>query len=1247
MKDNFNNLLDFKGLQIKLASSEEILSWSHGEVTKPETINYRSWRPEKDGLFCERIFGPTRDWECYCGKYKKIRFKGVVCDKCGVEVAPSRVRRERMGHIKLAAPVVHLWYLRTTPSPLSLLTEIPQKELESVTYFARYLIVQTDRAKFKESEGNLEKAIEKKKEAIIQETKKQISHLETESKNQKQSQTKRIKNKDQLTLAREETDLAVKQKIQKLENKSQLEQEKVENLGRFLKEKIKSLTIGSTISDEELYYLALFKADTFFKTKMGAEAIKSYLDQLDLKKTLKELKESLEKTRSKAKKKRLVSRLRLINGMLENDISPGSMIFGILPVIPPDLRPMVQLTGGRFATSDLNDLYRRVINRNNRLKKLVGLGAPEIILRNEKRMLQEAVDMLIDASKSSKKRRKTFKRVPRSLSDLLRGKKGRFRRNLLGKRVDYSGRSVIVVGPELGLDECGLPKEIAIEIYRPFVLRELMLRGFAPNIKSAKTLIDHRSPEIYDILEDITKDNFILLNRAPTLHKLSIQAFRPRLIDGLAIRLHPCVCSGFNADFDGDQMGVHLPLSEKSQKEAQDLMLPSENLLKPSDSSPISIPAKEMAVGCFYLTTVRQEDLDKEKDENYHPLTVFSGFEELSLAHQAGKISLRELVFVSWQGKIIKTTYGRAWFNTLLPESFPYVNEPVDGKKIGEFVTQTLSSVSRKAAVNLIDSLKDFGFYGFTVSGISLSMRDCGSLPEKKKIIKEADLRVLKIEENFKMGLITSDEKRRLTHNIWMEVTEDIASKIWNLLPPDSPIRLISGSGIKRVSRDQIKQLSGMRGLMVDPLGNIVPLPTKSNFREGLSIFEYVTGSRGTRKGLTDTALKTADAGYLTRRLVDVSHTCIVREEDCGTNHFLLVKRNTPQRERYFTRRILGRILAKEILHPKTKKPLAKSGQFVDNDLLQKIEEAQVNEVAVRSPLACRSRYGVCAHCYGWDMSTRSLVQIGVPIGVVAAQSIGEPGTQLTMRTKHVGGVVGLDVTQGLPRVQELFEVRLPKTSSPLSEIDGKVKVKETESGWEITVTETKVTDKKTITYLIPLTATLSVSDGDLVAAGTQLCSGSLDVLEVLQIRGISAAQEYLVNNIQYVYESQGISVHDKHFEIIVREMSGKVRIEEPGDSDFLYGQAVELAIYEDCNKELKAKKLKIARGKKTILGLIQASLSTYSWLSASSFQETTNVITEASLLAKTDRLLGLKENVIIGRLIPTSPERMTIWKEK
>jgi DNA-directed RNA polymerase subunit beta' len=1235
----FKSMIDFSGLQIKLASPEEILSWSTGEVIKPETINYRSWRPEKDGLFCEKIFGPSRDYECYCGKYKKIRFKGVICDRCGVEVTTSKVRRERMGHISLAAPVTHLWYLRNTPSPIGVILDVPQKDLESVVYFTKYLITSIDDSKRKQALENLTTNSKKRIDQIEVDIKKAIEAKTKETEDEKKELKAKIKNTDQLSIAKEERDIKLKQDVQKLENKALTEKSRIESLMKYLEEKIQSIQVLSTLSDEESFYLSQFESDIFFTAKMGAEALFEVLKQIDLPETVKNLKKELNKTSSKIKKKKIMYKIRILNGMIENKINPEWMVLTQVPVIPPDLRPMVQLTGGRFATSDLNDLYRRLINRNNRLKKLLKLGAPEIILRNEKRMLQESVDILIDAQKSSKNKRKSAKRTPRSLSDLLRGKKGRFRRNLLGKRVDYSGRSVIVVGPELRLNQVGLPKEIALEIYRPFVLRELMATGIAPNIKSAKNLIDHRINEVYDILEKVTKKTYVLLNRAPTLHKLSIQAFRPILVDGLAIRLHPCVCKAFNADFDGDQMGVHLPLSDASQREAKRLMLPSHNLLKPADGNPISVPTQEMAVGCYYITSIQSQDLDKEKTESFEGLSIFGDEAEVELAYEAKKLGLRELMVVKLNGVLTKTTYGRVWFNQILPKEFPFLNEAMAGSKsVNDLVVKSIEIAGRLKTVRLIDSLKDIGFAGFTLSGLSLSMADCGNLPEKEAIILGANKQVAEIEESYKNGLVSNEEKKRLSQAVWMEKTEEIAEKTWATLDIDSPIRIIAAAGIKRASKDQIKQLSGMRGLMVNPMGQIVQLPTKSNFREGLSVFEYVTGARGTRKGLADTALKTADAGYLTRRLVDAAHIAIIKMEDCGTDKFIVIDANEKGRERYFTRRILGRVLATDIIDAKTKKVLIEKGTLLSNNEVSLIEKHEITSVNIRSPLTCNAETGLCQKCYGWDLSTRRIVDIGVPVGVIAAQSIGEPGTQLTLKTKHTGGVVGIDVTQGLPRIQELFEIRTPKIPSPLAEISGKLKVKENIDGYEIKLTgKDSDNNAKTITYMLPLNVTILVADGDLVAQGTQLCSGSLDVREVMEVRGIETAQRYLINSIQGVYESQGIGIHDKHLEVMVKEMSDKIKIEDPGDTTFLYGQTVTAAVFHAANDKAQANKGKPAIGKKVLLGLINSALTTGSWLSAASFQQTTSVLTEASLLAEVDGLIGLKENVIIGRLIPVS----------
>jgi len=1238
-------IIDFKGLRIKLASPEEISTWSQGEVTKPETINYRTWRPEKDGLFCEKIFGPTKDYECYCGKYRKIRFKGIICEKCGVEVTTSRVRRERMGHISLVVPIVHIWFLKNAPFPLTTVLGISQRDLEAVIYFARYLVIAIYQDKVDQSLGNLRDGVKEKLNVLKAELKERTAQLAKEEKEQKKQLKLKIKNKDQLQIAQAEVAVNYREKRKLIEEEIILERESLKGLYSLLKGRIKKLQVQDTLSEEEFFHFGEFGASGFLKVGMGAESILEILRKIDLEKMVKDLRRQIKATSSQVKKKQLLKKIRIINGMVQAKVNPAWMILETLPVVPPELRPMVQLTGGRFATSDLNDLYRRVINRNNRLKRLISLGAPKIILRNEKRMLQEAVDMLIDVTKA-RRRGRAIRRPPRSLSDLLRGKKGRFRKNLLGKRVDYSGRSVIVVGPQLRLNECGLPREIALEIFRPFILRELMLRGLAPNIKSAKSLLDHRIAEVYEILEEVVDGKLILLNRAPTLHKLSIQAFKPVLTDSLAIRLHPCVVKGFNADFDGDQMGVFLPLSKQAQKEARKQLLASRNLLRPSDGRPVNVPSKEMVVGCYFATSVREKDLslfDKKLKEALSKVSCFADPKEIVRHYELRLVELRELIgFRAKSREWILTTPGRVMFNSLLPKGFAYINESIDNRRIGEILLTTFRNYRQKEMVALIDKVKDFGFWGMTLSGISLSIFDSGFSKAKGKTIKESDKKVAAIENNYNEGLITGTEKDQLVRGIWLDTTETIASLIWDSLSLDSPIKLIGKAGVKRVSRDQIKQISGMRGLVVDPLGNIVPLPTKSSFREGLSVFEYVTGARGSRKGLTDTALKTADAGYLTRRLVDVSHTCLVREKDCGTRKGLVIKA-LGSRSKSFGARIIGRVLAQKVTTPKTKKELIPAGEILDEEKVVLIKKHKVESVVVRSPLKCRSEYGVCSRCYGWDLSSRKLVAIGTPVGVISAQSIGEPGTQLTLRTKHSGGVIGLDVTQGLPRVQELLEVRNPKITVPLAEIDGVVGVKKTKDGWQIKVMGRKNGKKEEFEYSLPPSITPGVKDGDRVLKGMALSAGSLNIREIMRLRGLDEAQQYLLEQVQGVYESQGIGIHDKHFEVIIREMSSRVRIISAGDSDFLIGSYVEEPVLARENRAIKKKKGRIAKGRQEILGLIQAALATNSWLSAASFQETTNILTAASLLGREDRLIGLKENVIIGRLIPTTKDRLRI----
>jgi DNA-directed RNA polymerase subunit beta' len=1229
-------LADFKSLKITLASPDDIRKWSHGEVTKPETINYRTLKPEKDGLFDERIFGPTKDWECYCGKYKRIRYKGVICDKCGVEVTQSRVRRERMGHISLATPVAHVWFFKGAPSKISLVLGVPPRAVEQVIYFARYLVIDVDEAKRKDALKVLQTACDERTTEINAGFAERKQTLQVESKEAVGKVGLKIKDKEQASLAISEIELELRKKETALSEEERSTLEKTSQLFENLMSLVKSLKPLSVLSEEEYDGLAAYDAEGFMNARMGADAVLSAVEKVNIEELAVSLRKEIDATKGTSSKfVKLAKRLKLIDGMRRAKVSATWMILRVLPVLPPDLRPMVQLSGGRFATSDLNDLYRRVINRNNRLKHLIDLGAPEIILRNEKRMLQEAVDSLIDASQRKAIRRGRGKLALRSLSDMLKGKQGRFRQNLLGKRVDYSGRSVIIVGPELKLNQCGLPKEMALEMFKPFVLKEMISRGIAPNVRSAKNMLDRRPPEVFDILEEIIKDHPVILNRAPTLHKLSILAFYPVLIEGNAIRLHPAVCSGFNADFDGDQMAVHIPLSQKAVNEAKNLMLPENNLLRPSDGSPVSTPAsKEMALGVYYLTS-----LDNRIAAG---TTIFSGFEEAILAYQTKRIEVRQTISVMHKGKIIETTAGRILFNEVLPENFDFINEAVTSSVIKTIFSKTYATAEKGRVVELIDAIKTLGFYGGTISGLSFGIYDAKVLPEKPELLKAADKRVAGIESNFALGLITAEEKRRLSQEIWIEVTEELAAKTWDALDPNSPIKIVIDAKVGRASKDQVKQLAAIRGLIVDPLGKIVELPIKSNFKEGLSIFDYVTSSRGSRKGLTDTAIKTADAGYLTRRLVDVSHDLIVRVEDCGTKEGLLIKKEI--RSASFVARIVGRFAATDILSPKSgKKLIVAHGELITEDIAREIDELGVTEVVVRSPLSCASRYGLCQKCYGLDLSNKKLVDIGTPIGVIAAQSIGEPGTQLTLKTKHSGGIVGLDVTQGLPRVEELFESRVPKILSPLAEISGKIRVTETDEGWKVTITNTVAKPKEEREYLIPKTIKLAVEDKQLIDAGEPLAAGSLDIKEILSIKGLRAAQEYLVNEIQKVYESQGIPINDKHFEVIARKMSDEVRIATPGDTPFLPGDLVDKAIFEEENEKVLAAGGEPASAQQVILGITRRSLYTESWLSAASFEQTTDVLTNAALQGKEDRLIGLKENVIIGRLIPVSFERAQI----
>ncbi|MBI4057881.1 DNA-directed RNA polymerase subunit beta' [Candidatus Microgenomates bacterium] len=1223
------NLADFSSLVIKLASSDQIKSWSHGEITKPETINYRTLKPEKNGLFDERIFGPTKDWECYCGKYKRIRYRGVVCDKCGVEVTQARVRRERMGHITLATPVAHVWFFKSTPSKMALLLDLPSKALEQVIYLARYIVLSIDEDERKAVFSRLEKEREVQLKQQKNQLKERLDAVEREFAKLAAAKKKEVKKKEQLALALEELELDKRKKKTTFAEAAAQTEEKTQDLFERLAQLVRAIGPKTFLSEEQYQELAERDANSFFTAKMGAEAVEELLENINLEELVAKLRSEISEI-SGSKLIKASQRLHMVDGMRKAGISSSWLILRILPVLPPDLRPMVQLSGGRFATSDLNDLYRRIINRNNRLRHMLELGAPEIILRNEKRMLQESVDSFIDASQRQTMRRGRTRQPLRSLSDMLRGKQGRFRQNLLGKRVDYSGRSVIVVGPELSLSECGLPKEMALELFKPFVLREMMAQGISPNVKSAKTMLEKRLPEVFDILEQITRGHPVLLNRAPTLHKLGIQAFYPVLIEGNAIRIHPCVCSGYNADFDGDQMAVHVPLSERAKEEARNLMLPEHNLLKPADGSPITIPAtKEMALGVYYLTTL---------DESVPKREITGEVDEAIFAYQTGKVMLRQEIEIIYEGKKVVTTVGRILFNELLPSWIEYVNEPTSAPVLKRLFNIALARGSRAEVLEMIDSIKNIGFSAGTISGLSFGITDAVIHPAKDEMVEVANKQVAEIEENFHNGLITKDEKKRLMQDVWIDATENLADKTWEEFLPTNPIKVIIDAGVGRASREQVKQIAAMRGLVVDPLGRVVELPTKSNFKEGLSIFEYVTTARGSRKGLTDSALRTADAGYLTRRLVDVAHDVIIRIEDCGTMEGIVAHRG--ERSKSFPARIIGRTAAVDITLKGKKDSIVRAGEEITEEVVERIEEEKVDEMVVRSPLACTSRYGICAACYGWDLSTKKRVELGTPAGVVAAQSIGEPGTQLTMRVKHTGGIIGLDVTQGLPRVEELFETRIPKFTSPLAEISGKVEIIDEEDSWKVRVRSVDIKPPEEREYVVPKTAQLRVAEGDLIPAGAQLASGLLDIKQVLAIRGLRAAQEYLISEIQLVYESQGIPINEKHFEVIVRKMSDKVQILTSGDTTLLPRELIDKVRFTEENERVLAAGGEPATASVVILGITRASLYTESWLSAASFQDTTKVLTDAALLGKEDKLLGLKENVIIGRLIPVTPER-------
>ena len=1141
----------FNKLKIGIASDEKIREWSKGEVKKPETINYRTLKPERDGLFCERIFGPTKDWECHCGKYKRVRYKGVVCDRCGVEVTKSKVRRERMGHIELAAPVAHIWYFKGIPSRIALVLDISPRNLERVVYFALYIV-----------------------------TDKGTSGLE---------------------------------KCQCLTEKEY--REAIEKYGK-----------GS------------------FKAGMGAEALKTLLEEVDLEKLSKSLRKELENA-SEQKRAKIVKRLDTVESFRISGSRPEWMIMSVVPVIPPDLRPMVQLDGGRFATSDLNDLYRRVINRNNRLKRLLELEAPEIIVRNEKRMLQESVDALIDNSRRGRPVTGAGGRALKSLSDLLKGKQGRFRQNLLGKRVDYSGRSVIVVGPELKIYQCGVPKEMAVELFKPFVMKELVARGIAHNIKNAKRMVERLKPEVWGILEDVIKDHPVMLNRAPTLHRLGIQAFEPVLVEGRAIKLHPLVCTAFNADFDGDQMAIHLPLSPEAQAEARYLMLSTNNLLKPQDGKTVTVPTIDMVFGGYYLTMEVSGELGEGKYFK-DPEEAIMAYENHAVGMHA-KILVRRTLEINGEkkSKKVETTVGRILYNDGIPQDLGYVdrstedgmfeyeiNFPVNKKKLGDLINRCIKIHGLSESAEVLDNVKEKGFKYSTKSGLTYSMEDVKVPKEKKEILANAEQEIDKVRKQYRRGLITEEERYKAVVNIWNSATLDVGKALEENLEPLNPINLMVESGA-RGNINQLRQSAGMRGLMAGTTGKVIEIPIKSSFAEGLDALEYFISSHQARKGLADTALRTADSGYLTRRLVDVAQEIIVREPDCGSNEGLIVYdvKDGNQLIEPIQERLVGRYPVRDILNPETNEVIVDSNTMITDELADAIVNAGITKVEVRSVLGCHSKHGVCQKCYGMSLARHNKVEIGETIGIVAAQSIGEPGTQLTMNTKHAGGAIGTDITQGLPRVEELFEARKPKGLAVMTEIAGKVKVKESKKKKEVIVTS----DTESKTYTVPFGPKMKVKDGDMVEPGDPLVEGSLNPADILAIKGPEGVFEYLTTEVQKVYRNQGVDINDKHIEVIARQMLKKVRVEDNGDTDMFPGTLVDMYEFADKNKEAVEKGVRPATGKRVLLGITKASLATDSFLSAASFQETTRVLTEAAIKGKEDDLVGLKENVIIGKLIP------------
>jgi DNA-directed RNA polymerase subunit beta' len=1219
------NNIDFNALKISLASPEQIRAWSYGEVTKAETINYRTLKPEKDGLFDERIFGPTKDLECYCGKYKRQRYKGVICEKCGVEVTYSRVRRERMGHIELASPVVHTWYFRRIPNKLPAILDVGLKDLESVIYFAQYIVTAVDDEKRAEIIKRQESELNEKKAQLKNETDTKAAELEKElteqtksiesDKNQSESKELRIENLKKQT----------RREILYLRERLIKDQDSLDKSFEQVASKIKSIGRFSIISDGEMNQYRFWNADEFFVAGKGAEVVLEALKLIDLNEEIEKLNKVI-RGKSKARRFRAVKRLKIIQGMQQASIDPSWMVMQVIPVIPPELRPMVQLPGGRFATSDLNDLYRRVINRNNRLRSLIQLGAPDIILQNEKRMLQESVDSLIETSKKLTRGRKELQ----GLSDMLKGKQGRFRQNLLGKRVDYSGRSVIVSGPDLRIDQVGVPKEMALELFKPFVLRDLILDGYAPNLKSAKNVLESRGAEVWDILERITKNHPVLLNRAPTLHRQNIQSFYPVLVDGKAITFHPSVVGSFAGDFDGDQMAVHVPLSEKAIEEARTRLLTPHNLLKLSTGQPIVDLKHEISLGLYYLTLLKDEA--EEPVLLYHPDQAISAY-----YNQAITLHSPVMVKVDGENEMVKTTPGRILFNNLLPEKLKYVNEPIDRDVMRKLIAKCFDNYGPDETVKMVDLFKEYGRKYTTEGGISYSMFDLHIPEERDEKIKQAYEKIDQIESNYQLGLMTRKERHTQIISVWELVTSEIGKLVMDQLVPSSVVGMILNSKAFKANPETIRQVQGIRGLMVDSQGLIKETPITSTILEGHTAFEGFLNMIGGRKSLIDVALLTAKAGYLTRRLVDVTHDVMSREEDCGTDQGIYIREESDVEDWHLEKRIEGRTAWKDIVNKKGE-VLVKAGEHITPELASIVAKAGIEEVPIRSVLTCDTPYGVCCKCYGIDLATRRIIQIGETVGVIAAQSIGEPGTQLTLHSKHRAGIAKKEITQGLPRIEELFEARTPKHSATLVDTTGTVAQIEEKEDEIIIVIDPVDKNQPPRKYLFPSAEDIRVKTGDKVSAGDSLTEGHLNLESIMEIKGVLALQKHLLKEIQSVYKNQGVSISDKHIEIIIRKMSEKVRIVSSGDSAFLPGEYISIYQFKAKNGELEKEGKQPAKGNRVVLGISKSALLTDSWLSAASFEETANVLAAAAINERpnTDYLLGLKENVIIGRLIPS-----------